>query len=185
MEQVKLTFDQLMDGWAQLDASPTESGTVEMIVCRPETEKRETVDTVEVNTTEGVVGDNWLARGSSSTPDGSAHPEAQITLMNTKVVQLIAQDKSLWDLAGDQFFVDFDLSMENLPTGTKIQIGSAILAISEKPHTGCAKFAQRYGAPARKFVMTDEGKQARLRGVNAHVIQDGTVSTGDTITKLS
>lgn len=184
MEQVKLTFDQLMDGWATLEASPTDTGTVEMIVRRPETEKRETVDSVEVNTTDGVVGDNWLARGSSSTPDGSAHPEAQITLMNTKVVQLIAQDQSRWDLAGDQFFVDFDLSMDNLPAGSQIKIGTAILEISEKPHTGCAKFAKRYGAPARKFVMTDDGKKARLRGVNAKVIQNGTVKQGDTIQKL-
>jgi len=184
MEIVKLTFDQLMDGWAELEASPTDTGTVEMIVLRPETEKRETVDSVEVNTSVGVVGDNWLARGSSSTPDGSAHPEAQITLMNTNVVQLIAQDKSRWDLAGDQFFVDFDLSMENLPAGSQIQIGTVVLEISEKPHTGCAKFAKRYGAPARKFVMTDEGKIARLRGVNARVIQDGVVKQGDTIQKL-
>ncbi len=184
MEIVKLTFDQLMDGWANLEASPTDTGTVDMIVLRPEVEKRKHVTSCDLSTSEGVVGDNWLARGSSSTPDGSAHPEAQITLMNSNVVQLIAQDKSRWDLAGDQFFVDFDLSMENLPAGTQIQIGTAILEISEKPHTGCAKFAKRYGAPARKFVMTDEGKVARLRGVNAKVIQAGTVNQGDSIQKL-
>lgn len=184
MEQVNLTFDQLMDGWATLEASPTESGTVDMIVRRPAVDERQEVTSCELSVTEGVVGDNWLARGSSSTPDGSAHPEAQITLMNTHVIQLIAQDKSRWDMAGDQFFVDFDLSMENLPAGSQIQIGSAILKISEKPHTGCAKFAKRYGAPARKFVMTDEGKVARLRGVNAKVVQAGTVNQGDTIQKL-
>ncbi len=184
MEKVNLTFDELMGAWADIDPSPTESGTVEMIVRRPETESREHIQEGELSTVDGLVGDNWLARGSSSTPDGSAHPEAQITLMSTRIIDIIAQDKDNWDLAGDQFFVDFDLSMDNLPTGSKIQVGSAILEISEKPHTGCAKFAKRYGASARKFVMTDEGKQARLRGVNARVIQAGTVKVNDIIKKL-
>lgn len=184
MEKVNLTFDELMGAWADMIPSPIESGTVEMIVRRPETDAREHIQEGQLSTVDGLVGDNWLARGSSSTPDGSAHPEAQITLMSTRIIDIIAQDKDNWDLAGDQFFVDFDLSMENLPAGSHIQVGSAILEISEKPHTGCAKFAKRYGAPARKFVMTDEGKQARLRGVNARVIQAGPVKVNDIIKKL-
>jgi hypothetical protein len=183
MEYTNQTFQQLMDAWANLEPSPTKSGTIEMIVRRPAVDEREHLQSCELSTDVGVVGDNWQARGSASTSDGSANPEAQITLMNSRIAQLIAQDQSRWDLAGDQFFVDFDLSMHNLPTGTQINIGTAILEISETPHTGCDKFARRYGAHARKFVMTDEGKQARLRGVNARVIQGGTVQQGDVIEK--
>lgn len=183
--EAKLTLDELWTGWEQIDPSPTETGTIKMIVRRPEVEKREEVQEAEFDTKEGLIGDNWLARGSSSRPDGSANPEAQITLMNSRVVDLIAGDRSRWAIAGDQLFVDFDLSMENLPTGSRIQLGEVIMEISETPHTGCAKFAKRYGAYARKWVMTDEGKQLRLRGVNAQVIQGGKITCDDKITKLS
>ena len=184
MEKVNLSFDELMGAWAELEPSPVDTGSVDMIVRRPAVDSREHLQEGELSTEDGLVGDNWLSRGSSSTPDGSAHPEAQITLMNSRIVDIIAQERDKWDLAGDQFFVDFDLSMDNLPAGTQIQLGSAILEISEKPHTGCAKFAKRYGAPARKFVMTEDGKKARLRGVNARVIQAGVVKVNDTIKKL-
>ena len=183
--EVKLTLGELWNGWEQLDPSPTDVGTVDMIVRRPQTEEREEVEQAEFDTKEGLIGDNWLARGSSSTPDGSAHPEAQITLMNSRVIQLIAGDEPRWDLAGDQLFVDFDLSMDNLPAGSRIQIGDVIMEISQKPHTGCDKFARSYGAYARKFVMTDKGKQLRLRGVNAQVIQGGTINKNDKIEKVT
>lgn len=185
MEVKNLTLDELWTGWEQIEKSPADAGTVDMIVCRPETDAREEVRKAELDVEQGLVGDNWLARGSSSMPDGSANAEAQITLMNSKAIQLMAQDRTRWALAGDQFFVDFDLSMDNLPAGQQIAIGSAILEVSETPHTGCGKFARRFGAYARKFVMTEEGKQLRLRGVNCKVIQGGTVRAGDPITKVS
>ena len=150
-----------------------------------ERDEREEVQEAVFDVKEGLVGDNWKARGSSATSDGTAHTEAQITLMNSRVVDLIAGgDRSRWELAGDQLFVDFDISKDNLPVGQQIQIGDVILEIPELPHTGCAKFAKRYGAYARKFVMTDEGKQLRFRGVYAKVIQSGSIKVSDTITKL-
>jgi len=184
MEVVKLNIDDLWSGWEALEKSPKDVGTVEMLVCRPERDEREEVQEALFDTKEGMVGDNWLARGSSSTPDGTAHPEAQITLMNSRIIDLIAGDRSRWELAGDQLFVDFDLSKDNLPVGQRIQIGEVILEIPELPHTGCAKFAQRYGAYARKFVMSDDGKQQRFRGIYAKVIQSGNIKVSDTITKL-
>lgn len=182
--QTKLSFDALTAGWTQLEPSPKEGGTVEMIIRRPGIDLREELQAAQFNTSEGLQGDNWLTRGSSSTADGSADPQAQITLMNSRVIQLITADKSRWAEAGDQLFVDFDLSMDNLPPGSQIQLGEVIMEISQKPHTGCAKFARRFGAPARKWVMTDAGKHARLRGVNARVIQGGTIRAHDKITKL-
>ena len=182
--EVKLNIEDLLSGWEALEKSPKDVGTVEMLVLRPERDEREEVQEAIFDTNEGMVGDNWLIRGSSSRPDGSAHPEAQITLMNSRVIDLIAGDRSRWELAGDQLFVDFDLSKDNLPVGQRIQIGEVILEIAELPHTGCAKFAQRYGAHARKFVMTDEGKQQRFRGVYAIVVQNGNIKVTDSITKL-
>lgn len=183
--EANLTLGELWTGWEQLEPSPTDIGTIEMMIRRPNVDEREEVEEATFDTKEGLVGDNWLTRGSSSTSDGSAHPEAQITLMNSRVVQLLAGDKSRWAIAGDQLFVDFDLSMDNLPAGQRITIGDVVLEISQKPHTGCGKFARRYGAHARKFVMTDRGKQLRLRGVNAQVIQGGTITKNDTIRKLN
>lgn len=182
--EANLKTDELWSGWETLEKSPTDVGTIEMIVRRPEREEREEVQQAEFDPQQGLIGDNWYVRGSSSTPDGSAHPEAQITLMNSRVIQLIAGDRSRWELAGDQLFVDLDLSQDNLPIGQQIKVGDVILEIAELPHTGCAKFAKRYGAYARKFVMTDEGKQLRFRGVYAKVIQGGNIKVKDTITKL-
>lgn len=179
-----LETEALEAGLDDIRQSPKDEGVLQMIVRRPDTLERETVQEAELDTEQGMVGDNWLARGSSATPDGSAHPEMQLTLMNTRVVDLVSQDKDRWQLAGDQLFVDLDLSMENLPTGAQLSIGSAIVEITEKPHTGCKKFVERFGAEALKFISTPLGKELRLRGVNARVVQNGTVRAGDVARKL-
>jgi hypothetical protein len=180
----ELTMTELQDGLAALGASPRDNGTLEMIVCRPDIEQRNVVDEAEMSIENGVVGDNWRARGSKSTDDGSANPNAQITLMNSRILQLVAQDRSRWALAGDQLIVDMDLSAENLPPGQRIAIGSAVLEITEMPHTGCDKFTARFGHDAIRFVNSAEGRQFRRRGIYARVIQPGTIHTHDTIKKI-
>lgn len=179
----KPTFEDLRANWESLEPSPAEVGTVDMIVRRPDIDRREELLAAQFNPTDGLEGDNWLKRGSSSTDDGRADPQAQITLMNSRVIQLITGDKSRWAETGDQLFVDFDLSRDNLPAGSQIQIGEVIMEISQKPHTGCGKFARRFGAASRKWVMTEDGLDARLRGVNARVIQAGAIKVNDRITK--
>lgn len=175
--------DQLAAGVADVQSSPSDGGTVEMIVRRPEVDAREVIAEGELVVGEGLSGDNYVARGSSRTPDGLAHPEAQLTLMNSRSVNLAAcGDRSRWPLAGDQLFVDFDLSTDNAPTGTRLAIGSAVVEVSAKPHNGCAKFRERYGVDAARWVNSRD--DLRLRGINAMVVQAGTVRTGDTIKKL-
>jgi MOSC domain-containing protein YiiM len=142
------------------------------------------VNEAELNLEEGLVGDTWKTRGSKATPDGSANINAQITLMNMRAIALLAQDEARWALAGDQLFVDFDLSEANIPAGTRLAIGSAILEVSATPHTGCAKFSERFGKDALKFVNSPEGKQLHLRGINARVVQAGEIQVGDMVKKV-
>ncbi len=179
-----MTTEQLEAGLDDIRQAPKDSGVLQLIVRRPDTGEREILDDGQLDAAEGLVGDNWRARGSNSTPDGSAHPECQITIMNTRVTALVAQDKARWHLAGDQFYVEMDISRENLPPGTRLAIGDAVLEVSANPHTGCGKFVERFGADAMKFVNSAVGRELCLRGINTWVIEPGAVSVGDTVRKL-
>ncbi len=179
-----LTMEQLEAGLDDIRDAPKDSGVVHLIVRRPETLEREILDEGQLDTAEGLVGDNWRARGSGQTADGSADPECQITIMNSRVTDLVAQDKDRWHLAGDQLYVEMDISRENLPPGTRLGIGDAVLEVSAKPHTGCGKFVERFGADAMKFVNSAVGRDMCLRGINTWVIQQGAVSVGDVVRKL-
>ncbi len=178
-----VTREQLDAGLATVTASPADDGRLEMVVARPEVDERRVLDEGVLEVGAGLVGDSYLARGSSSTADGSADPEAQLNVMNARAVDLVAGgDRSRWPLAGDQLFVDFDLSVSNAPTGTRLQVGSAVIEVSAKPHNGCAKFADRFGIDAARWVNSD--RERRLRGINARVVVAGTVRAGDRISKL-
>ena len=130
----------------------------------------------------GVIGDTWVERGSSRTADGGPNPEAQVTVMNARAVDLVATTRERWPLAGDQLFVDLDLSLENLPTGTVLGIGEARLEVTAAPHTGCAKFAERFGVEALRLTATPDGRALRLRGINTRVLAGGDVRSGDVVT---
>jgi len=179
-----LTMDQLEAGLEHIQQSPKTEGTLEMVVRRPATGEREVLQVGTLDLHEGLVGDNWQTRGSSRTKDGSAHPDMQLNLMNARVIGLIAQSKERWQLAGDQLFVDFDLSEANVPAGTQLQIGTAVIEITAQPHNGCKKFVERFGRDAVIFVNSPQGKALHLRGVNAKVVQSGEVRPGDSIVRL-
>ena len=177
--------EELAAGLASIRQSPADAGTVEMIVRRPAQDEREVLEEGRLTTDDGLVGDHWRARGSRSTPDGSANPECQLTLMNARLVDLLAGgDRQAWPLAGDQLYVDLDLSVENLPAGTRLAIGTAMIEVTEPPHTGCAKFSARFGSPALRFVNSPEGRALRLRGLNARVVEPGAVRGGDAVRRL-
>ena len=179
-----LTTAELEAALDHLRQTPKDDGVVELIVRRPEVDQREVLDEAELDVSVGLIGDNWKVRGSKRTPDGSAHPEMQINIMNSRVTALLAQEKERWPLAGDQLYIDMDLSKENLPAGSRIAVGSVVLEISPLPHTGCKKFVARFGVEAMEFVNSDLGKELCLRGINARVIQGGTVKVGQTAKKL-
>ena len=181
----QLTMAELEAGLAEITQSPQDNGRLAMIVIRPAADEREILETAELSVERGLVGDNWLTRGSKHTADGSAKPDAQITIMNARAAALMAQEEARWPLAGDQLFIDMDLSDENLPAGQKIAVGTAVLEITALPHTGCKKFAQRFGKDAVIFANSDEGKRWHLRGIYAQVIQSGQIQTGDTVRKVA
>jgi hypothetical protein len=177
-------FAELESTLDQIRQSPTETGRVQLIVCRPAVGQRSVLAEAQLSLTEGLIGDNWKSRGYRKTLDGRAHPAMQVNLMNVRVIAALAPDKNLWPQAGDQFFVDFDLSKAHLPPGSRLAIGGAILEVTAEPHLGCLKFADRFGKDAVMFVNSDVGKALNLRGINARVIQEGVVRTGDSIRKL-
>ena len=164
--------------------SPEDGGNVTMIVRRPEREAREILEAAELDIVTGLVGDTWIERESSRTADGTAHPEMQLTLINTRFAAFFAGDRDQRALAGDQLHVDLDLSGRNVPAGTRLAIGSAVVEVTAQPHTGCAKFAQRFGMDTARFVNSEVGRELNLRGINAKVVVAGTIRTGDTITKV-
>jgi MOSC domain-containing protein YiiM len=181
---VHAELTRLEESLDHIRQAPADGGTVELIVRRPEVDQREVLSEARLETPEGLVGDTWRARGSSRTPDGGPNPDAQLTLMNARAAAAIAGDRERWPLAGDQLYVDLDLSTANLPPGSRVQIGSAVIEFSEPPHTGCAKFSARFGVDALKFVNSPIGRELRLRGANCRVLVAGTVRPGDTIKKL-
>jgi MOSC domain-containing protein YiiM len=177
------TLQELEAGLAEVRRSPKNDGRLEMIVRRPRIDEREMVEQAELDLLEGLVGDNWRARGSSAMPEGSAHPDAQITIMNSRAAALLAHSKERWQLAGDQLFIDLDLGAENLPAGTRLAIGSSVLEVTAKAHTGCKKFVGRYGLEATEFVNSELGRQLHLRGINARVIRPGRIRLGELVRK--
>jgi hypothetical protein len=179
-----LTRPELEAGMEHIRQSPKDQGILKMIVRRPQDDEREIMNEAKLTLTDGLVGDNWKSRGSRHSPDGSANPEAQITVMNARIIGLIAQSQERWPLAGDQLYLDMDLGVDNLSPGTRLAIGSAVLEVSAVPHTGCKKFSARFGVEAMKFVNSPEGKQLHLRGINTKVIQAGTIRVGDVVRKV-
>jgi MOSC domain-containing protein YiiM len=165
-------------------SAPRDDARLELIVLRPAVDERTPVDHAVLDPAEGIVGDGWRDRGNRHTPDGSADPEDQVTIMSTRVLAAIEPDRARWPLAGDQLYLDLDLGAENLPAGTRLAIGEAVVVVSDKPHTGCAKFAARFGADARAWINSPGGRELRMRGINVRIERGGSVRVGDPVRKL-
>jgi hypothetical protein len=179
------TSAQLEAGLDAIRRSPRDHGRVELIVRRPAVDEREVVEEATLDLDEGLVGDTWRVRGSSKTADGCAHPDMQVNVMNARVAAMVAGTPERRPLAGDQLYVDLDLSQENLPPGTRLALGTAVIEVTPHPHLGCHKFSARFGKDALRFVNSAVGRQLRLRGMNAKVVVPGTVRVGDEIRKVA
>jgi hypothetical protein len=180
------TPEELEDFIPQLLAAPQDTGTLELVVRRPGLGQREVLDEGELDLVVGLVGDSWMQRGSRKTSDGGPHPEMQLNVMSARMVSFLAGDPERRPLAGDQLYLDLDLSQDNLPVGTRLTIGDpavrgAVIEVTAPPHTGCAKFIERFGAEAMRFVNGSVGRPLRLRGLNARVVAPGRVRPGDRV----
>jgi hypothetical protein len=179
-----LTKAELAAGLDEIRRAPKDEGTLELIVRRPAINDREVLAEGELSLAEGLIGDTWTRRRSTSTADGSPNPDMQLNIMSARVIALVAPDRTRWPLAGDQLFLDLDLSAENLPTGSRLSLGSAVIEVTPPPHLGCQKFVARFGLEAMRFVNSQMGKQLRLRGINAKVVQAGIVRLSDVVRKI-
>jgi hypothetical protein len=180
-----LSSAELEAGLSYIRDSPPDGGAVVLIARRPAVDEREVLAEATLDMEAGLAGDTWPVRASSRTGDGSPHRGMQVTMMNSRAALLIAHDLERCVLAGDQLYADLDLSPANLPPGTRLAVGSAVLEVTDQPHLGCAKFAARFGQDALRFVNSRVGRELRLRGLNARVIVSGTVRTGDAILKCA
>ena len=184
MEALHLTRQELESGLEAIRQSPKIEGILRMIVRRPATDEREVIQEGELIAGSGLAGDVWGTRRRSSNGDGPVKTDDEITLMNARVIALLARDQERWKLAGDQFFVDLDLSETCAPPGTRLALGEAVVEVTQMPHLGCRKFKERYGVAALEFVNSEQGQALRLRGVNARVLKPGVVRTGDGVRNL-
>ncbi len=180
-----LTATALEAGLGPIRSSPADGGRVELIVRRPAVDEREVVTEGVLDRQDGLVGDTWKVRPSTRTPDRSPHPDMQLNVMNARVAALVARTEDRWALAGDQLYLDLDLSVANLPPGTRLALGTAVIEVTAQSHRGCAKFAARFGQDALRFVNSEEGRELRLRGLNAKVVVAGSVRTGDIVRKVA
>jgi MOSC domain len=177
------TADEIRLGLPTVLDAPRQEGTVRLVVRRPGTGQREILDSARLDVEQGLIGDDWLNRPASGTDAPS--PYAQVTLMNARYAELIAgAEPGDWAQAGDQLYLDLDISMQNLPAGSRVRVGGAVIEISAEPHTGCALFSQRFGSDALRATNTERGRQLRLRGANAVVVEPGEVRPGDVVQRL-
>ncbi|HET9228992.1 MAG TPA: MOSC domain-containing protein [Thermoanaerobaculia bacterium] len=179
-----LTMEEFEASLDHIRAAPRDEGVLHLIVRRPGVDEREVLEEAELDLAEGLVGDTWKIRSSSRTPDGSSHPDMQLNIMNARVIALLARQPDRWALAGDQLYVDLDLSAANLPPGTRLALGSAVVEVTDQPHTGCKKFAERFGTDALRFVNSPHGRELHLRGINAKVVRPGRIAVRELIRKI-
>ena len=183
MEVKHLRMDELNAGLEEIRQSPADVGVLKLIVRRPAICEREILEEGQLDLATGLVGDNWMTRGNLVTPKRTANLDTQLTIMNTRVADLVAGSQARWPLAGDQLYIDLNLGLVNLPAGTRLAIGSAAVEVTAVPHTGCKKFVERFGMDAMDFVNSSDGKQLCLRGINTRVVKAGPIRRGDAVIK--
>jgi hypothetical protein len=179
-----LTMAELEAGLETIRQAPRDEGVLRLIVRRPGGGERELLTEGRLDLCQGLVGDNWATRGCPLTDDGSADPQRQLTIMNVRAAALVATEEARWPLAGDQLYIDMDLGTANLPPGTRLALGSAVIEITPLPHTGCKKFVARFGKDAMLFVNSPVGRELCLRGINSRVVRPGVIRVGDVARKV-
>ena len=179
-----LSTVELEQGLAEVLASPRDSGRLDAIFVRPAANERRALTEAQLTPDSGIDGDRWVHDSYYRAAEGRSDTRCQVSLMNARFLRQIAGQDDAMCLAGDNLIVDLDLSEENLPAGNQLAIGpDVILEISELPHTGCSKFAGRYGNDACGFANNKRGKANHLRGRYARIVRGGAIRLGDPVRK--
>ncbi|MEM6942438.1 MAG: MOSC domain-containing protein [Pseudomonadota bacterium] len=166
-------------------AAPKDGGRLDMIVSRPAPGERTLPQRARLTAEGGVEGDHWAKGCWLSLDDGTPHPDVQICLMMSRMIRAIAGEEAHWPPAGDNLFIDMDLTPANTPPGTRLALGSVEMVVTPEPHNGCEAFIERFGREACVFVNTGPGKTHRLRGIYCRVTKDGDISVGDSLRKIA
>jgi len=174
-----VTTDEINSNLSFILSSPKDVGKIESIIVRRRKNERELRKEVFLSPEKGVEGDRWydLSKGK---PD----PRRQLTIINSRLIKLLAQSVERMQLAGDNLIIDLDISDANLPVGQRLTIGKVMVEITDVPHTGCSRFAERYGNDAVEFINAPERSSLRLRGVYAKFLNSGLIHVGDIIKKI-
>ena len=178
--ETHLTMAEMEENMDEIRLSPRDAGRLRLIVRRPRSGEREVIDKGSLSVEEGLSGDSWSKRN----PGEPLDMDRQLTIMNARVAGLLAQQEERWRLFGDQLYIDLELSEANLPAGTQLALGGAVIEVTPPDHTGCKKFAERFGVDAVKFVSSPVAKELRLRGIYAKVVQPGPIHVGAVVRKL-
>jgi MOSC domain-containing protein YiiM len=178
------TAEQLQAGMASVLDAPKDEGVVRLVVRRPARGQREILAEGQLDTERGLVGDDWVDRPGMNRETPS--PYAQVTVMNARAAELVSGEAQpeAWAQCGDQLYIDLDISEANLPAGTRIAVGEAVLELQAEPHTGCVQFRGWWGPEALRHISTEEGRALRMRGANTRVVQSGAVRPGDDARKI-
>ncbi|MGJ8650411.1 MAG: MOSC domain-containing protein [Opitutaceae bacterium] len=162
--------------------APVGSGRVDYLINRPSEGVHELVDSLYLDVENGIEGDRWKETAWLRLPDGAPDPRVQVSLTNTRVMQCFTgTEADAVFRCGDNIYTDLNLTETHLPVGTLLQIGEAVIEVSDVVNDACGKFAQRFGAEAFQAVRAPTNVGLRLRGLFARIRQSGRVQCGDTL----
>ncbi|WP_062763020.1 hypothetical protein [Falsirhodobacter sp. alg1] len=178
-----ITTDALNAALPHVLAAPKDNTPVTMLCFRPATGERDFRDHLRLTRAEGIPGERWLTRPWMRLPDGSPHPAIQVSILPKRVLDLVWTDHSV-PHPGDPIIADLDTSLANLPTGSLIRVGTAVLRVSGEFNDACVKWKVRYGKDAKDWITAPGHPELRLRGILCSVEEDGDVHLGDLIVKL-
>jgi hypothetical protein len=162
-----------------LSAAPRDSGRIVQLCVRPDVNKRAFPEVLELCPRRGAIGDRWEWRTWMHLPDGSPDPRVQLALMDHRILAFLQDLTGCSHHPGDTCLLDLDLHADRLPAGSRLQIGSAVLEISDVENDACGKFATHYGAEVFSWIRAPANRARRLRGAFARVVQGGLVRNGD------
>ena len=178
------TREELDQALPHVMAAPRNDGPVEMLCYRPQSGQRVFTERLRLTRNGGIEGDYEMSRPWLKLPDGSPDPRIQVSILPSRVLNRVWRNREPTTHPGDQVVADFNLSLENLPTGTLIRAGTAMLRVSDVWNDGCIKWKMRCGRPAYDWVRAAEHAVLRLRGIFCSIAEDGEVAVGDRIVRL-